>query len=86
MSKGYQTSEFWLSLFAMLIGAVMASGLLALPGTPAWTVQIVGIIASILGGLGYTVPRAMLKSADVKAGALVAAAAGSAAPVNPPQP
>ena len=70
---GYKTTEFWLSLAAMLVGAIMASGVLQSEGTPDWFVQVVGIGAALLGGLGYTVGRGYVKANARKADALVAA-------------
>ena len=57
---GYKTTEFWLSLIAMIVGAVMSSGLLEQTSTD-WDNKIVGLIAMILGGLGYTVARSFVK-------------------------
>lgn len=76
---GYKTTEFWLSLAAVLIGALMASGLLdVIPGNIDDT--IVGVIATVLGALGYTVSRAYTKAASSKADAIKAATS------NPPAP
>jgi hypothetical protein len=60
VTPGYRTSEFWISLAAMLVGAILASGAL-----PEHTIafKIVGVAATILGALGYTVSRTMVKSA-----------------------
>lgn len=82
---GYRTSEFWLSLAAVLVGAVMASGLLdGLAPDNAW-VRVLGIVASILGALGYQVSRTMTKTATTAAIAAVAASV-PANPQTPPQP
>jgi hypothetical protein len=75
MSKGYTSSEFWLSLFAVLVGAVLSSGVI--PSDSPW-LQVGGVVATILGALGYSVPRAFVKSTELKAQALTAA--------NPTQP
>ena len=56
---GFRTSEFWLSLAAVLLGALFASGVLADGGTAA---KIAGLAASLLGALGYTVSRTQLKA------------------------
>lgn len=56
---GYKTTEFWLSLAATLIGLVAASGII--PETGPWT-QIIGLITSTLGALGYTAARASTKN------------------------
>lgn len=60
MKPGYRSTEFWVSLVAVLVGALLSSGLLdAIPGTV--DDQIVGIIATILSALGYTVSRSFVK-------------------------
>jgi len=58
---GYKTTEFWLSLLAMLLGALMASGVIAEGSTVA---QILGIVLAGLAQLGYTAGRAQVKSAN----------------------
>lgn len=55
---GYKTSEFWLKLAAMAMTALFASGAL----TNNTAVTIAGIAATILGALGYTVSRTMVKT------------------------
>ena len=56
---GYQTTEFWLSALAMVLGVVMASGAIPNGGTAA---QIVGGVLSVLASLGYTASRTKVKS------------------------
>lgn len=58
VKPGYKTTEFWLSLAAILVGAVVSSGIVPETGPYA---QVVGLITSVLGGLGYTVSRTMIK-------------------------
>lgn len=60
MKPGYKTTEFWLSLLAILLGAAMASGAVPEGGLVA---QIVGGALSLLGSLGYTSSRTSLKKA-----------------------
>lgn len=57
---GYKTTEFWLSLAAKLLGAAFATGLIG-DGTPL--ARIAGLAAVVLGALGYTVNRAIVKAA-----------------------
>ena len=57
---GWQTTEFWLSLAAIVCGALINSGLLP-EAHPA--AQVVGMIAVILGALGYTGGRVAIKRA-----------------------
>jgi hypothetical protein len=76
VTPGWKTSEFWLSLAAMLVGAVLSSGII--PSGSIWT-QIVGVLATILGALGYQVARTAVKTgalavAEAKAAAVVAVA------------
>ena len=57
---GYKTTEFWLSLAAILLGALFASGAISDGGTVA---KVAGLASSVLGALGYTVSRTQLKAA-----------------------
>lgn len=84
MKPGYKTTEFWLSLASMLVGAVFASGLLGQTATPIDD-QLLGIIATVLGALGYTVSRTLVKRTDSIA-ASSAIVSSIAAPINPPKP
>lgn len=56
---GFKTSEFWLKVGAMALTAAYASGAL----TNNTALAIAGIAATILGALGYTVSRTMIKAA-----------------------
>ena len=58
---GFKTTEFWMSLVAVAIGAVAASGAFGLEGTAA---QVVGLVESALVALGYTGSRLTLKKAQ----------------------
>ena len=58
MKPGYQSTEFWLSLAATLLGALMASG--AISSASPWA-KIVGVAASLFASMGYTVGRTWLK-------------------------
>lgn len=64
MKPGYKTTEFWLSLAAMVVGALFASGAISDGGLVA---KVLGIIATILGSLGYTVSRTLVKGSEAKA-------------------
>jgi len=75
MKQGYKTTEFYLSFAAMLLGTVMASGLI--PSDGPW-LQILGLAAAALAGLGYTGARMVLKGGDRKAAATEASAAAFA--------
>lgn len=58
MKPGYKTTEFWMSLAAVALGAVQASGLV--PGESAWG-QMLGTAVVALVSLGYTGARLNLK-------------------------
>ena len=57
---GYKTTEFWLSLAAMLVGAVQASGFV--PNEGIWG-QMLGMVTVALVSLGYTGARLSVKKA-----------------------
>jgi hypothetical protein len=59
---GYKTTEFWLSLLAVLISAFIASGVLPEGHT---VIKIAAMAASILSALGYSVSRASVKKASL---------------------
>jgi hypothetical protein len=55
---GFRTSEFWLKVAAMLLTALFASGAV----TNNTVLAVAGIAASMLGALGYTVARSLVKA------------------------
>lgn len=55
---GYKTTEFWMSLIAVAIGAVQASGVVPMEGP--WG-QILGMVTAALVALGYTGARLSMK-------------------------
>lgn len=71
MKAGIKTTEFWLSLLAILVGAFLASGLL--PETHV-AVRVAGMLSMVLGAFGYTWKRTTAKTgaAAVSAEALEA--------------
>jgi hypothetical protein len=56
---GYKTTEFWLKLVALLLTALYASGIIPTGGPAA---QVAAIAATILGAVGYTVGRSLVKA------------------------
>jgi|TARA_R100000093_G_C1942609_1_gene72826 hypothetical protein len=66
MKQGYKTTEFWLSLVAVLIGAFMSSG--AVESSIA--LQGLGVVSTALAALGYSGARAFSKSGEAKANAI----------------
>lgn len=65
---GYKTSEFWLSLVVVILGALAASGLIA---EGPW-IQIAGVITTTLTAMGYGKFRSSVKTADAAAAAAMA--------------
>ncbi len=65
MSKaGWKTSEFWFSLGAVVVAYLISSDL----GDETTVVgKILGIVATVLAAFGYSIGRAMVKSASIKA-------------------
>jgi len=81
---GYKTTEFWLSLLAVLMGAVVASGVI--PPQGPWS-QVFGLLTSLLTAAGYTASRGFTKSTELKSSAIVEAHTVQAnAAVNPRMP
>jgi uncharacterized membrane protein len=60
VKPGYQTTEFWLTSAATLVGLLIASGII--PTSGIWP-QIVAVISSVLSSLGYSIGRSMVKAA-----------------------
>lgn len=58
---GYKTSEFWLTLAVVLLGALMASGAL---GEESTIMKAAGMAMATLKALGYTAARARVKFGD----------------------
>ena len=69
---GFKTTEFWLSLAAMILGALVASGVLdAIPGEK--DDQLVAMAVSVLAALGYSAQRMVVKASGSKAAAIASA-------------
>jgi len=66
---GYKTTEFWLSLLAIAIGAITTSGAIS----NSVVLQGLGLAATALGALGYSGARAVTKAGESKADAIKAA-------------
>jgi hypothetical protein len=81
MKSGWKTTEFWLTLFATLLGAFAASG--AAPDNSP-IMKLVGFATMALSTFGYTSARGAVKKAEAAGRAAVAAnpAAGLAAVVK----
>jgi len=59
MKPGIKTSEFWLTLFAQVLGALLASGVIAPESN--WA-KVAGAVLMGLTALGYGISRGMAKS------------------------
>jgi hypothetical protein len=60
---GYKTSEFWLSLAAVVVSYVISSDVL---GEGTVQSKAIMIVATVLAALGYTASRAIVKSSHNK--------------------
>ena len=58
LKPGWKTTEFWLSCAAIVVGALFASGAVA-PDSSAD--KLLGLAATVLTTLGYTVSRTLVK-------------------------
>jgi hypothetical protein len=58
MKPGWKTSEFWLSLAAVLVGFMLEAGLF---GEESLAFKGLGMAASVLAALGYTAGRSLVK-------------------------
>jgi len=57
---GFKTTEFWFSTAAAVIGILFASGAIAEGSSVD---KIVGMAATVLAGLGYSISRGLSKAA-----------------------
>lgn len=58
VKSGYKTTEFWLSVGALFVGALFASGVFPAESSGD---KIIGLAATVLTTLGYTVSRTFAK-------------------------
>tara|TARA_R110000744_G_scaffold13121_2_gene38450 strand:- start:6463 stop:6708 length:246 start_codon:yes stop_codon:yes gene_type:complete len=63
---GWKTTEFWLSLLTILIGAITTSGAIS----NNTVLQGLGLAATALGALGYSGARAVTKAGESKENAI----------------
>jgi hypothetical protein len=64
LKPGYKTTEFWLTLVAMGLGAVFASGAVCTASdnpAQAHVCQVAGLAAMALSKAGYSVSRGLAK-------------------------
>jgi len=58
IKPGPKTTEFWLSVVAVVISSLLASGVFH----SETTLQIIGAVSAALTALGYTAARTVVKS------------------------
>ena len=56
--KGIKTTEFWFSAVAAMLGLLYASGVIS---PDSGGDKVLGLIATVLASMGYTVSRGMAK-------------------------
>ena len=59
VKPGYQTTEFWMTAAATVVGLAIASGVI--PTTGYWP-SIVALVVSAFAAMGYTVSRTAVKN------------------------
>ena len=67
VKKGVATSEFWLTLAAVICGFLLSSGLI---GDESTSGKVIAFAASSLTALGYSISRGMVKKAEAFTGAI----------------
>lgn len=55
-TKGYKTTEFWVTAAVVLMGLLLSAGVL-----PSTAESIVGLLVAAIGGGAYTLGRSGLK-------------------------
>ena len=66
LKAGVRSSEFYLSLCAVLLGIAVSTGLVDVDaGTGVWD-KVAGIACTLLAAFGYTVSRGKVKAAAEK--------------------
>jgi len=58
---GFKTTEFWFSTVAAVLGILFASGAVAEGSSID---KMMGLVTTVLAGLGYTVSRGMAKKSS----------------------
>lgn len=74
MNPGYKTTEFWLTLIAIIVGALAGAGIFPIDSSIGKTI---GVVGTVLGALGYTAMRTSAKNAIAR---------GTATPTDPNEP
>ena len=61
MKSGYKTTEFWLTVVATILGLLFASGVIS---EGSEVDKILGMAATILTSMGYSISRGLAKKSD----------------------
>ena len=61
MKTGYKTTEFWLTLIAMLVGMLIAAGTLS-DDEGALVIEAAGILVAAIASGSYAISRGIAKS------------------------
>ena len=64
---GFKTSEWWLSLAALITSALLSSGVVS----NSLALQCIGGVATLLTALGYQVSRSFVKTSEGRSRALM---------------
>jgi len=64
---GFKTSEWWLSLAALITSALLSSGVVS----NSLALQCIGGVATLLTALGYQVSRSFVKTSESRSRALM---------------
>ena len=70
VTPGWKTTEFWMTSLSMIVGLLLASGIVPTEGV---LMKAIAIVQMILASLGYSVARGVTKSGAARADAVVAA-------------
>jgi hypothetical protein len=62
LKSGYKSTEFYCSLGAILLGAVVSLGLADPDGAGTWD-KVVGVLCTLAAAFGYTISRGNVKAA-----------------------
>ena len=65
MKPGYQTTEFYLSTLAVIVGALVTAGVFVEGSVGA---RIAGAVVAALGAMGYSASRGAVKAAHARKG------------------
>lgn len=80
MKPGYKSTEFALTVLAIVVTILMASGLFGETGV---AYKALAFASSTLAALGYTYGRSLVKAADSQAKALIEASKQDEQPPSP---